>query len=184
MSICSPSAACVDEIGKAPMDMIGHGAVLPNREPDRHRLLGQEIEIDFVIAVLKEDRLAPVAALGHMMRPPRDHDSRQSPANLPSAQMRGTGAPNRLWENSLSFSGTWVTCPRFSAFFLNVSVRNKGFSFPTFASVENKGVRAIAPRKCGNQRTCRTGEDTACPGAGSEAREFGHTETSMPEVSN
>ena len=42
------------------------------------RLSGQQFQIDFVIAVLKKDRLAPVATLGNMMRKPRNHNSSQA----------------------------------------------------------------------------------------------------------
>src|SRR5271166_4759463 len=57
--------------------MIGHQAVGPYRNAGLPRLLGQQIKIDFVIAVFKEDRLAPIAALSHMMWQPRDHHARQ-----------------------------------------------------------------------------------------------------------
>jgi len=50
------------------------------------RLSGQQVQIDFVIAVLKKDRLAPVATLGNMMRKPRNHNSSQ-------ASQAGTIAP-------------------------------------------------------------------------------------------
>jgi hypothetical protein len=39
-------------------------------------LLGQQVEIDFVVAILKENGLAPVATLREMMRKSRNHDSR------------------------------------------------------------------------------------------------------------
>jgi hypothetical protein len=38
-------------------------------------LFGQQVHVDFVVAVLEEDRLAPVATLGNMMRKPRNHNT-------------------------------------------------------------------------------------------------------------
>ena len=60
------------------MNVVGHKAISPYRNPRLQCLLSQEIEIDFVVAVFKEDGLAPVATLGYMMRQPRDHDASQS----------------------------------------------------------------------------------------------------------
>ena len=76
----------VDEVGIAPMsfpdrpaqtigrfrrhqvDMVGHEAIGPDLHAGLARLLGQQIAIDLMIAVLEEDRLPPVAALGLVMR--------------------------------------------------------------------------------------------------------------------
>ena len=85
-----PATAGVNEVGIAPVrlayrlpkiaavrrlqyqvDMIGHQAVRPDGDAGLERLLGEQIEIDLMIAVLKEDGLAPVATLGYMMRQPR-----------------------------------------------------------------------------------------------------------------
>ena len=46
----------------------------PHSDVGLARLLGQKIEVDFVIAIFEEDGLAPVAALCKMMRKARDHD--------------------------------------------------------------------------------------------------------------
>jgi hypothetical protein len=40
--------------------------------------VGLQITIDFVVAILKEDRLAPVAAPGYKVRQSGDHDAGQS----------------------------------------------------------------------------------------------------------
>jgi hypothetical protein len=53
--------------------------------------LGQKIEIDFVVAILKEDGLAPVAALRNMMRKPRNHDTSESSHTPTVALNRGIG---------------------------------------------------------------------------------------------
>jgi hypothetical protein len=37
-------------------------------------LLGQQIDVNFVVAILEEDDLAPVATLRDMVRKPRNHD--------------------------------------------------------------------------------------------------------------
>jgi hypothetical protein len=58
--------------------VIGHQAIGPHRNAGFSCLLGQQVEIDFVVAVLKEDSLAPVAPLSDMMRQPRDHDASES----------------------------------------------------------------------------------------------------------
>jgi hypothetical protein len=50
----------------------------PPADPELARLFSQQVKIDFVIAVFKEDCLAPIATLRHMMRKPGDHDTRQS----------------------------------------------------------------------------------------------------------
>ena len=38
----------------------------------------QQVEVDFVVAVFKEDGLARVATLRDMMRQPRNHNPRES----------------------------------------------------------------------------------------------------------
>ena len=95
--MAGPASTCVDEVGIAAMGfahgatevagsrrrenemhMVGHQAVGPNRYLRLRGLLGQQIQIDFLVAVLKEDRLAPVAALRDMMRKSRNHDPRET----------------------------------------------------------------------------------------------------------
>jgi len=58
--------------------VVGHQAIGPYRNARLQGLLGQQIEIDFLVAVFKEDGLAPVATLGNMMRKPRNHDPSES----------------------------------------------------------------------------------------------------------
>ena len=48
--------------------MIGHETVRPNLDPRLARLLGQQIAIDLVVAVLEEDRLSSIPALRHVVR--------------------------------------------------------------------------------------------------------------------
>jgi len=57
------------------MDVVGHSAVGPHDAADLQRLLGQQVEVDFVVAVFQEDGLAPIATLRDMMRQPRNYDS-------------------------------------------------------------------------------------------------------------
>jgi hypothetical protein len=59
------------------MNVVGHQAIGPSRNPRLQCLLSEKIEIDFVVAVFKEDGLAPVATLGNMMWKPRNHDASQ-----------------------------------------------------------------------------------------------------------
>ena len=49
------------------VDMIGHQAIGPHLYPMPRRRLGQQIEIQRVVRVLKERPLAPVATLGDMV---------------------------------------------------------------------------------------------------------------------
>jgi len=53
-------------------------AIGPDGNVGFQGLLGQEIEVDFVVAILKEDGLAPVATLSDMVRKPRNHDTSKS----------------------------------------------------------------------------------------------------------
>ena len=73
--------------------MIGHQAqaIRPNRNAGLQRLLGQQIEINFVVAVFKKDRLAPIATLRHMMRQPRDRDANQPSHTEDDSTLRGIG---------------------------------------------------------------------------------------------
>ena len=92
-----PSPASVDEVGVTPMglthrategisiggdqdkvNMVGHQAIGPDFNSCLQRLFGQQIAINFVIAVLKEDRLSPIPALRHMVGKSGYHDPRQS----------------------------------------------------------------------------------------------------------
>jgi hypothetical protein len=68
------------------MDVIGHQAVCPDLDARLQRLLQQEIEIDFVVAILKEDGLASVAALRDMVRKSRHYDTSESSHRTTVAQ--------------------------------------------------------------------------------------------------
>jgi len=56
------------------VNMVGHQTIAPDRHLRPRRCFGQQIEIERIIAVLEEGLLAPVAALGDVMRQARkDH---------------------------------------------------------------------------------------------------------------
>jgi len=50
------------------VNMIGHQAPGPDLGACLLRRVGQQIEIELIVASLEESLLPPVAALGHMMR--------------------------------------------------------------------------------------------------------------------
>jgi len=50
----------------------------------------QEIGVDFVVAILKEDGLAAVATLSDMVRKPRNHDTSKS-SHVRTIAPRGIG---------------------------------------------------------------------------------------------
>ena len=60
------------------MDVVWHQAIGPDRDSCLQGLLGKQVEIDFVVAIFKEDGLAAVAALGDMVGKPWNHDTRQT----------------------------------------------------------------------------------------------------------
>nr|WP_228765684.1 hypothetical protein [Sphingopyxis solisilvae] len=60
------------------MDMVGHQAIGPDLGLRPPRRLGEEIKIDLVVAVLEEGPLAPVAALGNMVRNAREDEARKA----------------------------------------------------------------------------------------------------------
>lgn len=89
-----PAPASVDAIGVAPMrltnctpqrvrfarnqdevHMVGHEAIRPDLNASFEALLGQQIAIEFVIAILEKDRLAPIPALRDMVRKIRNHNA-------------------------------------------------------------------------------------------------------------
>ena len=55
--------------------MVGHQAVGPHLHPRRPRRLGQQVEVELVVAVLKERWLTPIPTLGDVMRDAGDHDA-------------------------------------------------------------------------------------------------------------
>jgi hypothetical protein len=58
--------------------MIGHETVRPHLDSGLARLLGEQISIDVLVAVLKEDWLTAIATLRYVMRNAGDHHARQS----------------------------------------------------------------------------------------------------------
>ncbi len=75
------------------MHVVGQQTVGPDFNAMPGSLLGQQIAICLLVAVLKEDRLAPVPPLSHMM---------------PSA---GNDDPSVLGHGgTIAFSGVWGTC--------------------------------------------------------------------------
>jgi len=71
--------------------MVGHEAIGPHRNPASRSLLGQDAAIDVLIARLEEDRLAPIAALGDVMRQTWDDDAGEAghAAKLARKEQRG-----------------------------------------------------------------------------------------------
>lgn len=95
--VSGPASASVDEVCVSPvgftdstakvvsalrlqdqMDVVGHQAVCPDLDARLQSLFGEQIEVDFVVAIVKEDGLAPVAALRDMVRKPRYDDASES----------------------------------------------------------------------------------------------------------
>ncbi len=58
--------------------MVRHKAVGPDLDASFAGLLGEQVAIDFVVAILEEDRFAPVSTLGYMVRKPWDYDTGES----------------------------------------------------------------------------------------------------------
>ena len=57
------------------VDVIGHEAPGPDLDARPLRLFGQQVAIDLLIPVLEEDRLTPIAPLGHVVRKTRNDDA-------------------------------------------------------------------------------------------------------------
>ena len=91
-----PPPSCVDEVGVAPMgfanrqtetfsmrgnqdqmNMVRHQAVSPHLHPMFFCLLAEQIEINRLIARIKEDGLAPVPTLCDVMSASSNHDPRK-----------------------------------------------------------------------------------------------------------
>ena len=60
------------------MYVIWHEAVGPDGDVGLASLLSQQVEVDFMVAVFKEDGFAPVSALGYVMGKSGDHDSSET----------------------------------------------------------------------------------------------------------
>jgi hypothetical protein len=58
--------------------MIGHETVRLHRDSGLARLLGQQISINLLVAVLKEDRLPTIPSLRNVMWKVSNHRTRQS----------------------------------------------------------------------------------------------------------
>jgi hypothetical protein len=57
------------------LGVIARVTVTPNLHLRRARGIGEQVEVKFVIAILKEGLLTPIAPLGHMMRDAGNDDS-------------------------------------------------------------------------------------------------------------
>ena len=64
--------------GKHQMHVVGRQAVGPDFDAATFDLFGQQIAVHVLIAVLEEDRLAPIAPLRHMVRDARNNDPGQT----------------------------------------------------------------------------------------------------------
>ena len=56
------------------VDVIGHEAVTPNFRLGLNGCLAEQIDVEFVVAILKEDPTAPVSTLGDVMGVSGDYD--------------------------------------------------------------------------------------------------------------
>jgi len=74
------------------VDMVGHQAMAPDLDPVLARLLGEQVTVEFMVGVREEHGLAPIAALGDMMRQAGDDETRDASRGRP----RKPGMPNRL----------------------------------------------------------------------------------------
>jgi hypothetical protein len=73
------------------MHMVGHQAVGPDLDAALAGLFGQQVAVDLLIPILEEDRLAPVAALGHVVRKAGD----DSVANRTLTRSRALGRKSK-----------------------------------------------------------------------------------------
>jgi hypothetical protein len=58
--------------------MVGHQAVGPDLDRSFAAALGKQIAVEGVIGRFEEDRLAAIAALGHVMRKSRGNDAAEA----------------------------------------------------------------------------------------------------------
>ncbi len=94
--VSGPASASVDEVGVAPVrfadsqterlgvgrghdevDVVRHEAIGPHLRFVFTGLLGEEVDINSLIAVLEEDGFASVATLGDVVSAPGNYDSRK-----------------------------------------------------------------------------------------------------------
>ena len=75
--------------------MVGHQAIGPHLNPRLACLLGQQIAINILITVLKEDRLTPITSRGDVVRDARDNDAGDTgpPPALARPEQKGNIAP-------------------------------------------------------------------------------------------
>ena len=55
--------------------VVGHQAIGPDRHPRSRRRVGQQVEVEFVVAVLEEHLLAAIAALRHVVLDARQDEA-------------------------------------------------------------------------------------------------------------
>ena len=82
--------------GQGQVYVIGHKTVGPDLHLRLLCVLGQQIAIDLMIAVLEKDRLAPVSTLRHVVRQIWNHNSRRS--GRPCKLKRKSGEIGRVPE--------------------------------------------------------------------------------------
>ena len=58
--------------------MVGRQAVGPDLDASLAHLFGEDVAVAVLVAVFEEDRLAPIAPRGDMMRKAGGHDARQA----------------------------------------------------------------------------------------------------------
>ena len=92
-----PAAARIDEVGVAPVrlshrqpepgvvlrrqdqvDVVGHEAIGPDLDTPAPDLFRQKIAVDLLVAVLKENRLAPVSTLGDVVGQSGNNDASET----------------------------------------------------------------------------------------------------------
>ena len=77
LAYCPPEPCFIAWHGNQ-VNVIGHQTVGPDVHSGANGLLGKQVAIDLLIAVLEEDRLATIAALRNVMRQARNNDAAQA----------------------------------------------------------------------------------------------------------
>ena len=65
--------------GQDQVQVVGHQAVGPHLHPRLGHLLGQDVEVELLVPVLEEDRLAPVTPRGDVVRAAGGDDAGHAP---------------------------------------------------------------------------------------------------------
>jgi hypothetical protein len=60
------------------MDVVGHQAIGPGLHPAPPGLLGQEVALPILVALLEKDRLSPVTPLDDMVRQTENDDASET----------------------------------------------------------------------------------------------------------